>query len=77
MDDLAREADLEDIRKNAELAANFDPNQTMKKALDPDGEIADIMTPPIFDDDPDDKDSDTSGDAAGEESPKEQAEKKS
>ena len=46
MDDLAREADLEDIRKNAVAASKFDPNQTLKKALDPTGELDELLEPP-------------------------------
>jgi sec-independent protein translocase protein TatB len=40
MDELARDAELDEIRKNAAIAADFDPNEAMKKALDPGGEIA-------------------------------------
>ncbi len=72
MDELAREADLEDIRKNAAAAANFDPNQAIKKALDPIGEMDDLLTPPSFDDDEPGEDADK--DAA---KPAAKAEKKS
>lgn len=46
MDELSREADLDDIRKNAAAAANFDPNQAIKKALDPAGEMDELLVPP-------------------------------
>ncbi len=50
MDELARETELDEIRKNAAAAANFDPNQALKKALDPAGEMDDLLAPPSLDD---------------------------
>lgn len=56
LDELAREAELDEIRKNAETAANFDPNQAVKNTLDPDGAMDELAVPPPFDDDePDDE----------------------
>lgn len=69
MDDLAREADLEDIRKNAEMAAGFDPNQTMKKALDPEGQLDELLTPPRFSDEPDE----ATGEKAASDNPEKKA----
>ena len=73
MDDLAREADLDDMRKNAAAAANFDPNQTLKKALDPTGEMEELMAPPVFEDDPEGG----QGKSTAKEEKKPEAEKKS
>lgn len=51
MDELSREADLDDMRKNAAAAAAFDPNQAIKKALDPSGEMDELLVPPSLGDD--------------------------
>ncbi|MCH8862525.1 MAG: twin-arginine translocase subunit TatB [Proteobacteria bacterium] len=45
LDELSREADLDDIRKNAAAAAAFDPNQAIKKALDPSGDMDGLLKP--------------------------------
>ncbi len=39
MDDIVREAELEDIRKEAEKAAGFNLEDEIKKTIDPTGEV--------------------------------------
>lgn len=40
VDDMVREADLDDIKKQVEATANLDIAGELKKELDPDGELA-------------------------------------
>lgn len=39
LDQLAREAELEDIRKKANEMSNLNPGRALEKAIDPDGTI--------------------------------------
>ncbi len=78
MDELSREADLDEIRKNAALAANFDPNQAIKKALDPSGDIDELMKPPsLVGDEPGDSKNKDAAKSGMEAETKAEAEKKS
>ncbi len=43
MDELAREADLDDIRKDLENSANLDLESKLKDEIDPNGEITNSM----------------------------------
>lgn len=39
IEQIARETELDELRKGADALKSFDPNQAMKKTLDPEGEL--------------------------------------
>jgi len=43
VDDLAREADLDDLRKDLEKSADFDLESELEDAIDPTGEVTESL----------------------------------
>ena len=47
--DMAREAELDEVRKKIEAARDFNPTHEIAKALDPGGEAREALKPPVLD----------------------------
>jgi sec-independent protein translocase protein TatB len=50
VEQMAREAELQELREKVEKASRMDVEGEIRKTVDPDNKIADAFAPPVFDD---------------------------
>lgn len=65
LEDMAREAELDEARKTVESASGFNVRRTVEDAIDPDKEMAKDLSIPSWGDPAEDDDDDPTGPRAG------------